>query len=159
MDAKCQCGAVHIRTSTPAPSAVYHCHCTQCRKQSSSAFGTSAIFPSAGILPLSPELDAALGRWSRPTARGGTLDCYFCRRCGVRVMHAARKGDGSTPPPVVSVKGGIVEGLDFTSATHIHTLTAVVPIPEGAVAYPESPPPSPPPSEKKGETSEDGGKE
>ncbi len=45
MDARCQCGAVAFKTPLPKPLAIYICHCSQCRRQTSSAFGTSAIFP------------------------------------------------------------------------------------------------------------------
>ena len=34
-------------------------------------------------------------------------------------------------PPVVAVKGGLLEGLDWKSAKHIFTRSAVVPIPGG----------------------------
>lgn len=45
MDARCQCGAVRFKTPLPQPLALYICHCSDCRRQTGSAFGTSAIFP------------------------------------------------------------------------------------------------------------------
>lgn len=45
MDASCQCGSVTFKTPLEKPLALYICHCTECRRQTSSAFGTSAIFP------------------------------------------------------------------------------------------------------------------
>lgn len=45
MDVSCQCGAVAFKTPLPKPLALYICHCSECRRQTSSAFGTSAIFP------------------------------------------------------------------------------------------------------------------
>lgn len=45
MEALCQCGAVRFTTPVEKPLALYICHCLQCRRQTSSAFGTSAIFP------------------------------------------------------------------------------------------------------------------
>ena len=45
MDAQCQCGAVRFKTPLPQPLALYICHCSDCRRQTGSAFGTSAIFP------------------------------------------------------------------------------------------------------------------
>lgn len=38
---------------------------------------------------------------------------------------------------VVSVKGGCIEGLDWTKAIHIWTKSAMVPIPEGSEAHSE----------------------
>ncbi|KAK4140747.1 uncharacterized protein C8A04DRAFT_31723 [Dichotomopilus funicola] len=138
MEVRCQCGTVRFTTPTPAPLAVYHCHCTECRKQSSSAYGTSAIFPAAGLFPLSAELAAALGVWTRPTDRGGEMDCYFCKSCGGRVVHRIREPDG-TERDVVSVKGGLVEGLRWEGAAHIFTRSAVVEIPEGVERWEAEP--------------------
>lgn len=46
MNASCQCGAVTFKTPLPQPLALYICHCTECRRQTGSAFGSSAIFPT-----------------------------------------------------------------------------------------------------------------
>jgi len=67
------------------------------------------------------------------------MDCYFCTQCGVRVMHRVRNADG-TQHPTVSIKGGLVAGLDYTSAKHIFTRSAVVPIPPNAERHEASPP-------------------
>ncbi|ESU06817.1 hypothetical protein FGSG_01493 [Fusarium graminearum PH-1] len=59
----------------------------------------------------------------RPTASGHQLYCYFCRKCGTRLIH-------STP-------GGCLDGLDWKRAVHIWTKTAMVPIPEGSETHSE----------------------
>jgi hypothetical protein len=151
----CQCGTVNFRTPTPAPLTVYHCHCNECRHQSSSAFGTSAIFPAKGILPLSPSLEEKLGVWTRPSkTRGLVIDCYFCKVCGVRIMHhdrwedeEAKKetetkvGNGDGEEDTVCIKGGVITGLDYRGAGHIWTQEAVVDIPDGVDNFRRSPPP------------------
>ena len=145
MNVKCQCGAVAFKTSLPTPIGVFHCHCHECRAQSASAFGTTARFPAADIFPLSPELAAALAIYIAPGERadsGRAKECYFCRTCGVRVVHRSLAPDG-TPLEVISVKGGLVEGLDWSSAVHIFTESAVVPIPDGVISFARTPPPSP----------------
>lgn len=134
MEVTCQCGTVSFTTPTAAPLTVYHCHCTECRKQSSSAFGTSALFPAAGLFPLPPALSAKLGVWTRPAGEGRTMDCYFCRVCGVRVMHHVRERD------TVSVKGGLVKGLRWAGAAHIFTRSAVVDVPAGVERWEGGPP-------------------
>ncbi|KAF2673767.1 hypothetical protein BT63DRAFT_476242 [Microthyrium microscopicum] len=129
----CQCAAI----SVPLPSGplkVYHCHCQQCRRQSGSAYGTSAIFPATVLLPLSPSLSAKLGKWTRPTDSGGSMDCYFCKICANRIMHHGRTGDGKEKA-TLSVKGGLVEGLDWKGAAHIHTRRGVVKVPEGVESW------------------------
>lgn len=130
MDVTCQCRSVAFTTSTPSPIALYHCHCTECRKQSSSAYGTSATFPAAGIFPLSADLAAKLGVWTRPGNDGRTVACYFCKECGVRVMHRISEADG-TAWDTVNLKGGLVKGLDWKGAPHIYTRSAVVEVPAG----------------------------
>ncbi|ROV99301.1 hypothetical protein VSDG_03966 [Cytospora chrysosperma] len=126
MDASCQCGAVTFKTPLEKPLAVYICHCAECRRQTSSAFGTSAIFPR---FPL-PDAEL-LSVYTRPTTSGQTLYCYFCRRCGTRLIHTTPNKN------VVSVKGGCLEGLDWGKAIHIWTKSAMIPIPEGAESYSE----------------------
>ncbi|KAK1547096.1 glutathione-dependent formaldehyde-activating enzyme [Colletotrichum paranaense] len=136
MDARCQCGAVSFKTPLPQPLRLYICHCeewhvqqlscTPSKRQTGSAFGTSAIFPKFKL----PKADL-MGVYARPTASGATLYCYFCRNCGTRLIHA-------TPDKnVVSVKGGCIDGLDWKTAVHIWTKNAMVPIPEGAENHSE----------------------
>ncbi|KAI1080863.1 Mss4-like protein [Whalleya microplaca] len=136
---RCQCGTVSFPTPTAKPTTLFHCHCTECQKQSSSAFGTSAIFPSAGLFPLSAELEAQLCCYSRRTDAGATMDCYFCARCGSRLFHRIVDADG-TPRESVSIKGGCVEGLDWGGAVHIYVRSAVLKIPEEWEQYETVPP-------------------
>ncbi|OTB01219.1 hypothetical protein M426DRAFT_323618 [Hypoxylon sp. CI-4A] len=128
MEARCQCGAVSFKTPSPKPLALYICHCAECRRQTSSAFGTSAIFPKFEM----PRAEL-LSCYSRPTPSGHMLNCYFCRNCGTRLIHTTAGKN------VVSVKGGCIEGLDWTRAIHIWTKSAMIPIPEGSESYSEEP--------------------
>ncbi|KAK4061503.1 uncharacterized protein Triagg1_10360 [Trichoderma aggressivum f. europaeum] len=164
MNARCQCGAVTFKTPLPEPLALYICHCSECRKQTGSAFGTSAIFPHFRLpetedlscyayVLFCPEGGKELFGWvtvedgigwrflmltggfiefRRPTASGQTLYCYFCRSCGTRLIHMTPSKN------VLSVKGGCIEGLDWTKAIHIWTKSAMVPIPEGSEAHSEA---------------------
>ncbi|RKL29709.1 hypothetical protein BFJ72_g11909 [Fusarium proliferatum] len=115
MEARCQCGSVTFKTPLPQPLALYICHCDACRRQTGSAFGTSAIFP----------------RFELPDTDLLSVYSYFCRKCGTRLIH-------STPSKnVISVKGGCLDGLDWKRAIHIWTKTAMVPIPEGSETHSE----------------------
>src|SRR5271167_2502735 len=42
----CQCGAIRYEITGP-PAAVYACHCTECQRQSGSAFAMAAVIPQA----------------------------------------------------------------------------------------------------------------
>ncbi|RYO81942.1 hypothetical protein DL766_010465 [Monosporascus sp. MC13-8B] len=146
MEARCQCGAVQFMTPIAEPLALYICHCSDCRRQTSSAFGTSAIFPR---FPLpSAEL---LSCYTRPTSSGHTLHCensiatggrYLAHRCFAvegRLSSEPKLTGRGQNKNVVSVKGGCLEGLDWRKAVHIWTKSAMVPIPEGAETHPEEP--------------------
>ncbi|MGI9485201.1 MAG: GFA family protein [Geminicoccaceae bacterium] len=107
----CQCGAVRYQISTP-PHEVYICHCTECRRQSSSAFGISVISVHTSLELVKGEPRC----WSRPTASGGVLDCFFCSECGTRIWHQGRDDD------VVSIKGGSLDhAIDVSDSSHIWT--------------------------------------
>jgi hypothetical protein len=78
----CQCGEVrYLITGAPVWLAV--CHCTECKRQSGSAFGMSLRTHGA-------DLKLTRGQpkhWSRPSERGGLVICYFCGTCGTRIWH------------------------------------------------------------------------
>ncbi|KAH6634174.1 Mss4-like protein [Chaetomium sp. MPI-SDFR-AT-0129] len=126
MDASCQCGAISFKTPGQQPLALYICHCSDCKRQTGSAFGASAIFPRFQL----PETEM-LSCYKRATASGDTLFCYFCKQCGTRLLHTIPNKN------VVSVKGGCIEGLDWKSAIHLWTKSAMVPIPEGSETHSE----------------------
>ncbi|KAK0611450.1 Mss4-like protein [Immersiella caudata] len=139
MNIRCQCSDISFPLPpNSAPMSVYHCHCTECRKQSSSAFGTSAIFPAQVLFPLTDELRSKLGCWTRPAKEGRTMDCYFCKSCGVRIMHRIREADGEERD-TLSVKGGVIQGLRWEGAKHIYTRSAVVEIPPNAERWEATP--------------------
>lgn len=62
---------------------------------------------------------------------------YFCSKCGSRILHAHIVDGGD--PPVVAVKGGVLEGLKWEGAKHIFCRTAVVAIPEGVQRWEAEP--------------------
>jgi len=107
----CQCGGVRYELRAP-PLKIYICHCTECRKQSASAFGISVIVEtkSFALTRGSPQ------RWSRSTDSGRTLNCSFCPDCGSRVWH------GDAADATISIKGGSLdEPIDVSAAAHIWT--------------------------------------
>ena len=102
LEGGCQCGAVRYRI-TGTPLTLYLCHCTECQKQSSSAFGMSMWVRRSDLKIVSGDPKI----WERPAASGGTVTCAFCPACGSRLYHNA-----SDDPEISSVKAG---SLDDTS--------------------------------------------
>lgn len=126
----CQCGAVRHAVAA-VPSRVHVCHCTDCRAQSSSAFGISALVPPAG---LHLTRDAPWVR-SHPTPSSKVLACAFFPDRGRRVWHV-NEPDG----PEMSIKGGSLDDpVDLTGASCIWTRSKLrgVVSPPGVKQFPK----------------------
>jgi hypothetical protein len=128
---RCQCGALRYEHGG-TPTAVYVCHCRECRKQSASAFGISVAMLKDGLRVVQgvPKF------WTRDTDSGSRLRCAFCPDCGSRLWHESLGADW------LSLKGGSLDQPpDISQAIHIWTsrkLPGVI-IPEGAQQFPEEP--------------------
>lgn len=131
MSGRCQCGGAAYRL-TGKPAGLYVCHCIECRRQSSSAFGISVIVRTADF----SLVRGNLRHFSRPTDSGRVLECTFCADCGSRLFHRTAGGD------TISVKGGSLDAPpDLSDAIHIWVSRklAGVTIPRGARQFPEEP--------------------
>jgi len=81
---------------------VVACHCTECQRQSGSAFGMS--------MPVKKDSATVTGstkQFTRTADSGGEVTGVFCPECGVRIYHALKSA-----PDVLSIKPGT---LDDTS--------------------------------------------
>jgi hypothetical protein len=128
----CQCG--DIRYAVPKePLAIYVCHCTECRKQSASAFGISFTVPRSALRLLK----GTPRYWARRTSSGHTLECAFCPHCGSRLWHQS-----TGHPDTLNIKGGSLDApLDFGHAVHIwisSKLPGIV-IPSGVRSFAREP--------------------
>lgn len=97
----CQCGAIHYRI-VGEPKMLYVCHCSDCRKQSASAFGMSLRVEAA-------QLEFSDGRerlrtWDTRGDDGQIKRCAFCPDCGTRLYHA-----DADPAAAISVKAGSLD--------------------------------------------------
>lgn len=138
MDGRCQCGQIRFTTPLSKPLALYICHCTECRHQSSSTYGMTATFPTFKIAEPYP---GALAAYSRPNPSGETQGT-FCTKCGARLLHQHVSSVGEAGP-YVSVKAGCLDGITkemMRTAVHIWTKSAIVDIPKDAEAHEEEPP-------------------
>jgi hypothetical protein len=81
-EGQCQCGEVKYRV-VGTPMTLFACHCTECQRQSSSAFGMALWVRDAEVDLLSGELK----EWIRSTPSGKSMACSFCPTCGTRLFH------------------------------------------------------------------------
>ena len=100
-EGRCQCGAVAYRVSGES-RALFACHCVECQRQSSSAFGMALW-----VEPREVEVSGRLQVWTRHTPGGRQLCCSFCPTCGTRVFHQMNEQGA-----LLSIKPGT---LDDTS--------------------------------------------
>lgn len=136
MEGRCQCGTIRFITPLPEPSKIYVCHCTECRHQSSSYCGITAIFPWFEVPMVNSDGTVRIGTFTRRTLQGRQLECLFCLSCGSRLIHRTR-GENS-----LSVKGGCLEALSremMSKAVHIWCKEAVMEIPPGTECWEAEP--------------------
>jgi len=132
LDGGCQCGAVRYEVTGPVRRLLV-CHCQDCQRQSSSAFGMTML------------VDAADFRLTRGTvktftsvaASGRSKLGAFCPDCGTRIYHKTewRKG-------MVSVKPGTLDDTSWLRpAAHLWTSRKQpwVVIPEGSERHETQP--------------------
>lgn len=100
----CQCGSIRYELVANA-KMLYACHCRDCQKQSSSAFGMSLIMDPADVA-FTRGADL-LKTWDTHGDDGRLKRCAFCPECGTRLYHASEREDDA-----ISVKAG---SLDNTS--------------------------------------------
>ena len=98
----CQCGQIRYEI-TARPLTIYACHCKQCQKQSSSAFGMSMAVPKEAF----QLIQGRPKQWTRKSDSGREVSCFFCGDCGTRLFH-----NPSRNPKITNIKPGT---LDDTS--------------------------------------------
>ncbi len=80
LEGGCSCGAVRYRLLS-APMFVHCCHCTDCQRQTGSAFVLNALIESDRVELLSREPVGI----TMPTESGLPHDIYRCPKCQVAV--------------------------------------------------------------------------
>ncbi|WP_348252710.1 GFA family protein [Trichocoleus desertorum] len=85
------------------PLTLYACHCKECPKQSSSAFGLSMPVPRAAVVILQGQPK----QWQRVSDSGREVSCLFCGERGTRLFHNPARN-----AKITNVKAGT---LDDTS--------------------------------------------
>jgi hypothetical protein len=129
----CQCGAVRFEIGTP-PLCVYACHCTECQRQSGSAFALSMPVARDSITVVKGTPKA----WRRVHESGRVAACMYCADCGTRLFHNPERN-----PAVSIVKPGTLDDTRWlVPVGHIWTRSAQpwFRIPDDGVNYEAQPP-------------------
>ena len=124
----CQCGAVRYRLEGE-PVVLAVCHCSECQRQSGSAFGMSLIVPRRAFQLLSGETKT----FTRTAESGRDVACVFCPACGTRVYHVP-----GLPGDNLNVKPGTLDDRSWLApAIHVWTKSKQpwVPIPEAVRCF------------------------
>jgi len=131
----CQCGKIRYVVKGE-PLTLYICHCSQCQKQTASAFAMS-------LTVRSDEFEVTQGllkECCRPADSGANVFCRFCSECGTRVVHGK-----DTRPEYINLKPGTLDDTRWlVPVAHIWTSRAQpwVEIGSHYLTYPEQPPDS-----------------
>lgn len=85
---QCACGSVRFQMKTK-PIVVHCCHCSECQRQTGSAFVLNAIIEADRVTCDGPVTEIAL-----PTPSGNGQVITRCKECGVAVFsnYLSRKG-------------------------------------------------------------------
>jgi hypothetical protein len=129
----CQCGAVRYALSAE-PSGIYVCHCTECQRQSASAFGMAMPVPEVALTVTT----GAPKAWRRTAESGHVITSFFCGDCGVRVFTRSTRLPGT-----LFVKCGTLDDTRrLLPVAHFWTRSAQpwLRIPPGDLAYETNPP-------------------
>ncbi|RKF06055.1 GFA family protein [Oceaniradius stylonematis] len=97
----CQCGAIRY-TLTERPRAVYCCHCIECQRQSSSAFGISVRVRRAAL-----SVEGETAKFNKTSGDRLTI-CEFCPHCGSRLFH-----NRPAHEDLLTIKGGTFDDTSW----------------------------------------------
>ncbi len=106
----CQCGNIRYQIEAE-PLTLYACHCTECQRQSSSAFGMSMPVPREAV----KLLRGTPKQWSRPAASDRTVVCFFCSNCGTRLFHQPSRNN-----KITNIKPGTLDDTSWLSPVANH---------------------------------------
>jgi hypothetical protein len=128
LEGGCACGQVRYRL-TNAPLIVHACHCTECQRQSGTAFATNALIESACVeLTQGRPIEVNL-----PTESGRPHPAMRCGGCGITLWshYGGRRA-------ISFIRVGTLDAArSLAPDVHIFTRSKVawLRLPEGALAF------------------------
>ncbi|MCB6182062.1 GFA family protein [Leeia sp. TBRC 13508] len=131
-EGQCQCGDIQYKVTGEALT-LFACHCTECQKQSSSAFGMGLWVEQESVEISGKDLKS----WTRKLPSGREMECLFCPTCGSRLFH-----HGKGQEDLISIKAGTLNQTNqLQPVAHIWTKSKQpwVQLPDNVLQYPENP--------------------
>ena len=124
----CQCRKVRYEIRAE-PLTVYACHCTECQRQSGSAFSLSMVVPRASVAVVA----GTPREWLRTHESGRVIACLYCGDCGARLYHNPRANEAIT----IVKSGTLDDAAKFPAVGHIWTSSAQkwLTLPEDSLVY------------------------
>lgn len=132
LEGGCQCGAVRYEVAGPVQRLLV-CHCQDCQRQSSSAFGMTMVVAEADFRITR----GAVKTFASAAQSGRAKLGAFCPDCGSRIYHTAEMRPGT-----VSVKPGTLDDTSWLKPEmHVWTCRKQpwVVIPEGVESHDRQP--------------------
>ena len=111
----CQCGKLRYEVAAP-PLMLYACHCTNCQKQTGSAF----VLSTAIVEPTFSFTKGAPAKFEWTSDAGNQRYGYFCGDCGGRIANGQNPTIG-----VLSLRAGTFDDKSWVRpAAHIWVKSA-----------------------------------
>lgn len=129
----CACGAVRYEI-TGEPRVLVACHCSECQKQTGSAFGMTLVVRREEFALTQGETRS----FTRIADSGNEVLCIFCPDCGARIYNQP-----AALTKTLNVKPGTLDDTSgLAPAMHVWTSSKQpwVEIPEGAKQFEKNPP-------------------
>ncbi|RSL42854.1 hypothetical protein CEP54_015324 [Fusarium duplospermum] len=99
----CSCGNLKY-SFDGEPVAIATCHCTACRRSTSSAFSTSLLVPASAFHPLA----GTPSTYTRQGDSGSDVTDHFCPVCGALIYAISKSAPG-----LVFLKAGSLDDLSL----------------------------------------------
>jgi hypothetical protein len=128
----CLCGALRYRLSQE-PITLYACHCTDCQRQSGSAFNLSMLVPR----PALEAIQGTFGRRSVPLSGERVWNGVYCATCFTRLWSEPEKF-----PQISTLRPGTLDDTSWLRpVAHIWTRSKQpwIEIPEDTLNYEKQP--------------------
>ena len=119
----CQCGQVRYEL-IGEPIRLFACHCTECQRQSGSAFGMSMVVRQDDL-----KITGLTKSFTRIADSGNENTGVFCPSCGVRIHNTPRNPEG-----VFTLKPGTLDDTSWLKPTAMMWTKRAqgwIPMPEG----------------------------